>query len=364
MRAKVSNIVLDSYGDYLSMTKGCFHVKHRNGKTESYPLIENDIGEVVLKSGCLVSVGALASLGFFEVDVVIMTRNNKPVATLRPLNYDSNVKTRIMQYDAYRNSERRVEIARTIIKAKLEGQNQVLEKFNLKPHDGLNKLGGLDTVKSIMHFEAMHSKDYFQQLFNLLPKKIKPKTRQTYEAYDGVNNLFNLAYAVLSWKVYQAVVRAKLEAYLGFMHSVQPQKPSFVCDFMEIYRYLADCFVIEYCNRNKDLMFVLKYQKRGHRLFIGKAETKEFMNALHKFLHQHVDIPRFRHGLRQQIETLISEEAFLFAQYIRNEKSTWQPRIVNLNTFTVNPTLLKEKSLSRRERGRVNIKEGHKLKRR
>jgi hypothetical protein len=62
---------------------------------------------------------------------------------------------------------------------------------------------------------------------------------------------------------------------------------------------------------------------------------------LHDFLHQHVDIARFRHGLRQQIETLISEEAFLFAQYIRNEKSTWQPRIVNLNTFSVNPALLK-----------------------
>jgi CRISPR-associated protein Cas1 len=341
MRAKVSNIVLDSYGDYLSMTKGCFHVKHRNGKTETYPLIENDIGEVILKSGCLVSVGALASLGFFEVDVLIMTRNNKPVATLRPLNYDSNVKTRLMQYDAYHNSERRVEIARTIIKAKLEGQNQVLEKFSLKPHDDLDKLDGLDTVKSIMHFEAMHSKDYFQQLFNLLPKKIKPKTRQTYEAYDGVNNLFNLAYTVLSWKVYQAVVKAKLEPYLGFMHSVQPQKPSFVCDFMEIYRYLVDCFVIEYCNRNKDLLFVLKYQKRGHRLFIGKAETKSFIDALHEFLHQHVDIPRFRHGLRQQIETLISEEAFLFAQYIRNERPTWQPRIVNLKTFTINPALLK-----------------------
>jgi len=37
MRAKVSNIVLNDYGDYLGMTKGCFHVKHRNGKTESCP---------------------------------------------------------------------------------------------------------------------------------------------------------------------------------------------------------------------------------------------------------------------------------------------------------------------------------------
>jgi CRISPR-associated protein Cas1 len=96
-----------------------------------------------------------------------------------------------------------------------------------------------------MYFEAMQTKVYFQQLFSLLPKKLKPKSRQTYNAYDGVNNLFNLAYEILSWKVYQAIIRAKLEPYLGFMHSIQPQKPSSVCDFMEIYRYLIDYRILQ-----------------------------------------------------------------------------------------------------------------------
>ena len=64
----------------------------------------------------MVSVGALASLGFFEIDVVIMTRNNKPVATLRPLNYDSHVKTRIVQYEAYHDAERRLEIAKASLR--------------------------------------------------------------------------------------------------------------------------------------------------------------------------------------------------------------------------------------------------------
>ena len=36
---------------------------------------------------------------------------------------------------------------------------------------------------------------------------------------------------------------------------------------------------------------------------------------------------------RQEIETLISEEALLFAQYLRNEKLEWIPRIVNLDNF-------------------------------
>jgi hypothetical protein len=35
-------------------------------------------------------------------------------------------------------------------------------------------------------------------------------------------------------------------------------------------------------------------------------------------------------GDQQEIETLINEEASLFAQYLRNEKETWVPRIANL----------------------------------
>jgi hypothetical protein len=35
-------------------------------------------------------------------------------------------------------------------------------------------------------------------------------------------------------------------------------------------------------------------------------------------------------GDRQEIETLINEEAFLFAKYLRGEKTHWEPRIAEL----------------------------------
>jgi len=62
--AKVKKIVLSGYGSFLGMEKGCFLLRDKNGKQEKYPLFEKEIGEVVLKSGNTVSVGALASLGF------------------------------------------------------------------------------------------------------------------------------------------------------------------------------------------------------------------------------------------------------------------------------------------------------------
>jgi len=54
---------------------------------------------------------------------------------------------------------------------------------------------------------------------------------------------------MLSWKVHRALINAKLEPFLGFLHLVQYGKPSLVCDFQELYRYLVDNFLIQYCRR-------------------------------------------------------------------------------------------------------------------
>ncbi|MCX6653511.1 MAG: CRISPR-associated endonuclease Cas1 [Candidatus Bathyarchaeota archaeon] len=48
----------------------------------------------------------------------------------------------------------------------------------------------------------------------------------------------------MAWKIHKALVRAKLEPYLGFLHSNEMSKRSLVCDFQELYRYLIDDFLI------------------------------------------------------------------------------------------------------------------------
>jgi len=43
-----------------------------------------------------------------------------------------------------------------------------------------------------------------------------------------------------------------------------------------------------------------------------------------------VEIPRMRIGNKQTIETLINEEALLFAKYLRAEIGDWAPRSCSL----------------------------------
>jgi CRISPR-associated protein Cas1 len=164
---------------------------------------------------------------------------------------------------------------------------------------------------------------------------LRPNHRRTFKAYDGVNNLFNLGYQMLKWKVHIALLKAELEPFLGFLHSVQYGKPSLVCDFQELYRYLIDDFILQQFMMLRKSDLVLKEEicspsRRGKRHYLRKQENNDFTRKLNKHFTSIVEVPRMKVGDRQEIETLINEEAFLFAKYLGGEKTHWEPRIAEL----------------------------------
>jgi CRISPR-associated protein Cas1 len=337
MKTKVLKIALDGRGSYLGMEKGCFVVRDKDRHVQRYPLFENEIGEVILKSGNLVSTGALASLGFWDIDVLIVTQKGQPVAMLKALDDDSHVRTRISQYEASRNGKG-ISIAKKIVSCRIESENIILRKHGLRQHDVLTVKKAIEEVDSgniatkLMAIEGHCSKHYFKQVFQLFPNFMRVENRKTFKAYDGLNNLFNLAYMILKWKVYRAIVRAKLEPYLGFLHSEAWGKPSLVCDFMELYRYLVEDFLIENSASFKKKDFVMKHEdfsknKVGQREYLNNSKTSDLTSKLYQYFESTVEIERMRHGKRQTVETLINEEAFLLAQYLRDEQEAWSPRI-------------------------------------
>lgn len=304
--------------------------------------MENIIGEVQIKSGNSVSAGALATLGFWGIDCLVLTQRGNPVAILKSLSDDMHVSTRVAQYEAVK-TDKGLQIAKNIVVAKIDGQNQVLKKYGLKRIDfsqfeKVKALQETDLVKlrrRLIAVEAHCSNWYFREIFGLFPESIRPAKRRCFKAYDGVNNLFNLAYEILRWKVHMALLRAELEPYLGFIHSLDHGMPSLVCDFQEIYRSLIDDLVIKESMRlrKKDLVLkdeVVSSVRQGKREYLAKEKNSEFIRKVNDLFRNRINVPRIRHGEKQEIETLISEEALLFAMYLRGEKPTWVPRVAEL----------------------------------
>ncbi len=79
-----------------------------------------------------------------------------------------------------------------------------------------------------------------------------------------------------------ATARAKLEPFLGFMHSTQYSKPSIVCDLEELYRYLIDDFAFDYIQGLKPGDFMVKdvqasRSRKGKRDYLNDTKTRAYM---------------------------------------------------------------------------------------
>lgn len=140
--------------------------------------------------------------------------------------------------------------------------------------------------RKLLNLEGRVAKFYFKQIFQLFNVNLKPRKRITFKAYDGLNSLFNLAYRLLFWKVHIALIKAKLEPFLGFLHSVKYNQPSLICDFQELYRYLMDDFVIGFGRKLAEKDFILKKDSIGNRkskrVFLEDGKTRIFMKKLNQ----------------------------------------------------------------------------------
>jgi hypothetical protein len=84
----------------------------------------------------------------------------------------------------------------------------------------------------------------------------------------------------------------------------------------------------EHAEKSNSLIW--RITEEGKRRYLENLDTMSMFRNLNEYFSMKVEIPRIRNGRSQEIETLISEEAFLLAMFLRNERKTWIPRIASL----------------------------------
>ncbi len=91
-------------------------------------------------------------------------------------------------------------------------------------------------------------------------------------------------------------------------------------------------FVIQYALSLKEKDFVLKEEafsrnRKAKRQYLNGAKNAEFLKRLNLHFKSKIEIPRIKVEKKQEMETLIAEEALLFAKYLREEIKEWNPRV-------------------------------------
>lgn len=80
----------------------------------------------------------------------------------------------------------------------------------------------------------------------------------------------------------------------------------------------------------KDFVVVTDFMMRlkmGKRVHLCEYEADSLTEDLSGLFERLVEVPRMNRGIRQTLDSLISEEALLFAKYLRNERKDWAPRL-------------------------------------
>jgi len=333
------SVKLSGYGKHLGTKKFDFVISKGQEKVTVKPF--HAINEINISSGNLISSKALAWASIYGIKTLVTSQSGRPLGVLLPLNYDSHVQTRIKQYEAYSNRVG-VQIAKTIAKSKIEAQASLLEKHEIyceghikRALDKLEKLqaNSIDQIRTKLHsIEGHFGKFYFKELIKLFPRELQTRVRHSYKAVDITNNLFNLGYEVLKWEVYKSVINAHLDPFLGFLHSIQPGKPSLVCDLQEPYRPIIDGFLINYSKKLEKKDLEANYYGSFPRIFLKHEVSTKMIDELNSLLETKIEKQRTRKfGTKSTIATIITEDIEQLANFLRKGTSNWNA--TNLHTI-------------------------------
>jgi len=324
-----TKIIINGFGETLGVEKDSFAIKTNGETIKRIPFYKTN--EIMICSKNSVSVDALLWASLYNVDVVFCLRNGKPLAFLHSVNDKANVRTRLNQLKAY-ESGKGVELAKAILTQKIENENKLLNHYNLKPYESNPKLPKIEQIQKInaqkitqnlrlklQTLEERFSKHFYSQVFPLFPRWLRVNKRIHKNAVEPLNNLLNLSFKILEWKMMKAVLKAKLDPYLGFLHSVQHGKPSLVLDLIEPFRAYTIHFLIQYTKTLKPKDFQKVYIPNQYpRYFLKHETTWQLIESLNKHLFEaYIPIQRNRkHGFRMQFETFLDEYASTTATYI------------------------------------------------
>jgi len=265
-------IVLNTRGAFLKKKENRFVVKSGDGQSE---VSVDKVSRILVATSATMTSDAIKLAVDNNIDIVFLDHFGNPFGRVWHCKLGSTNLIRRRQLEAS-TGEAGLILARTWALEKIDNQMRYLRELS-KNHP--EKKGEIDldvrrmealaeemraisgTIEGnrtrIMGVEGASSKIYFGALSAIMPRKWKFSGRSRDPAVDEFNCMLNYAYGVLYSMVERASIIAGLDPYVGFLHTDNYNKKSFVFDLIELYRTYADQTVVTLFTRRmiKDEMF-------------------------------------------------------------------------------------------------------------
>ena len=249
-----------------------------------------------------------------------------------------NAFQRSRQFRVASRSDRCLNIARSIVAAKIAAQRTLLRRnASPTPADALNDLAeracqaeNADSIQSLLGVEGNAAKTYFGHFARMLKgdalsTQWEFDKRNRRPPRDPINAMLSFGYALLTKECTVALLAEGLDPWWGFYHQPRHGRPSLALDLMEEFRApIVDSAVLTAVNTGMVRRRDFKVAKAGCAM--NPAGRKAFIRAYEARLDQLVTHPLFEY--RCSWRTIVRLQAKLLSRWIAGES----PRYVGMTT--------------------------------
>ncbi|GFR36589.1 CRISPR-associated endonuclease Cas1 [Thermobrachium celere] len=246
-------------------------------KIDSIPIFKID--KILLFGNQQITSQALNLAFEYGVDVLFLSYTGKLKGKLSSIN-SKNIYLKLSQYETWKDKQKRLDISRKIVKAKIWNQYMLLKKYNISEMSLLEQMKKIDIVndiENIMGYEGAASKIYFDKFKILIPNNFVFDGRNRRPPKDEVNALLSLTYTLLLNKIISEVDKNGLEGNIGFLHSIKYGRESLALDLLEPFRqYFCDAFVLKLLRRKE--LVKEDFESRDDGIFLTELAFRKYIN--------------------------------------------------------------------------------------
>ena len=261
--------VASGYGIKISVRRGQLVIDDgvgRSRRTSQFSRATHGISRlVVIGSDGFVTLDAIRWLHGLGIAFIHLDRDGTILATSTPHGGDA----RLRRLQATVDGNAKLELARLLLQAKLDGQGQVLEALLPMPSSRASfrtavvALVGAETIEQLVWAERDAALAYWSAWarvrfgFSRRDEKLVPEhwltvgkrgsllTNSPRLAINPANAVLNYLYAILEAETRLACLKLGLDPGLGVVHVDYQNRDSFALDLMEAARPSVDAYVLE-----------------------------------------------------------------------------------------------------------------------
>jgi CRISPR-associated protein Cas1 len=231
-----------------------------------------------------------------------------------------NVLLRVRQFQAYENHERAMELARAIVRQKIENSLAALEEL-ARQNPGILRSGWRSDFEEAMTncarapeiamldgIEGAAAHGYFERLMLFNKSRFTWHGRRKHPAPDPLNALLSLTYTLITHELTSLLDGVGLDPFLGFLHQIDYGRASLALDLVEAFRApIADRLVLRCVNLGIIGEHDFQHDAAENLSLLLPASAKRFFAEFENWMLEKREGGRsFRQSLRLEVERMAS----------------------------------------------------------